>query len=60
MTREQVIVTQLRITKAGQSKHFQVRLPKNCKSIIGIEVGVRLIKFIKTEEAPIVDVETPI
>ena len=34
MIREQVIVTQVKITKAGQVKHFQVRLPKNAKRII--------------------------
>ena len=47
MMKEQVIVTQLRITKAGQSKHFQVRLPKNTKRIIGIEVGGRLVNIIR-------------
>lgn len=44
MMREQVIVTQVRITKAGQANHFQVRLPKNTNCIIGIETGLRLIK----------------
>lgn len=47
--KEQVIITQLRITKAGQVKHFQVKLPKNAKRIIGIEVGGRLIKTPKTD-----------
>lgn len=42
--KEQVLITQLRITKAGQVKHFQVKLPKNAKRIIGIEIGGRLIK----------------
>ncbi len=49
MIREQVIVTQVKITKAGQVKHFQVRLPKNAKRIIGIEVGGRLTKVSKTD-----------
>lgn len=49
MIREQVIVTQVKITKAGQAKHFQVRLPKNAKRIIGIEVGGRLTKVPKTD-----------
>lgn len=44
MITQQVIVTQIKITKQGQSKHFQVRLPKNTKRIIGIETGYRLIK----------------
>jgi len=47
MMKEQVIVTEIRITKAGQSKHFQVRLPKNAKRIIGIEVGGRLVKIMR-------------
>ncbi|MCA0429080.1 MAG: hypothetical protein LCH32_01105 [Bacteroidetes bacterium] len=47
--KEQVLITQLRITKAGQVKHFQVKLPKNAKRIIGIEVGGRLIKIPKTD-----------
>lgn len=49
MIKEQVIVTQVRITKAGQVKHFQVRLPKNAKRIIGIEVGGRLIRTPKMD-----------
>jgi len=44
MIRQQVIVTQIKITKAGQSKHFQIRLPKDTKQIIGIETGYRLTK----------------
>jgi hypothetical protein len=39
IVREQVIVTRLVITRAGQVKHFQVRLPKNTKRIIGIEIS---------------------
>lgn len=40
---EQVIITPVGITKAGQIKYFQIRLPKNSKQIIGIEIGVRRI-----------------
>lgn len=47
--KEQVLITQLCITKAGQVKHFQVKLSKNAKRIIGIEVGGRLIKTPKTD-----------
>lgn len=39
MRKEQVIITPLRITKALQNKHFQVKLPKTAKKIIGIELG---------------------
>ena len=53
--KEQVLITQLRITKAGQVKHFQVRLPKNAKRIIGIEVGGRLIKTPKTDGTTVAD-----
>jgi hypothetical protein len=41
MMREQVISTSLSIQKAGQAKHFQIKLPKNTKHIIGIELGGR-------------------
>ncbi len=39
MRKEQVIITPLRITKGLQNKHFQVKLPKTAKKIIGIELG---------------------
>jgi len=42
--KEQVLITALKITKAGQVKTFQVRIPKNAVRIIGIEIGGRLIK----------------
>lgn len=41
MIREQVVVTSIRINKAGQVKHFQVKLPKNTTRIIGVEFGGR-------------------
>ncbi len=41
MIREQVVVTSIRITKPGQVKHFQVKLPKNTTRIIGVELGGR-------------------
>jgi hypothetical protein len=43
MIREQVVITPVNITKAGQVKHFQVKLPKNAKRIIGIELGGRIL-----------------
>lgn len=45
-----VLVTQLKITRAGQSKYFQVRLPKNTKQILGVETGLRLISSIEQGE----------
>lgn len=41
MIREHVVITPISIKKAGQVKHFQVKLPKNTKSIIGVELGGR-------------------
>jgi hypothetical protein len=41
--REQALVTHLNITKAGQVRNFQVRLPKNTIQIIGIETSIRLL-----------------
>lgn len=44
MIREQVVVTPIEISIAGQVKHFQVKLPKNSKRIIGVELGWRLLQ----------------
>jgi len=41
MNPREVVVTSLSITKAGQIKHFQVKLPNNTKQIIGVELGGR-------------------
>lgn len=41
--RESVIVTKLSIKQQGERKHFQVKLPSDIKSIIGIEYSVRLV-----------------
>jgi hypothetical protein len=43
MMREKVVITALVINKVGQVKHFQIKLPKTAKRIIGIELGGRLI-----------------
>ena len=43
MIREQVVITPVTITKAGQIKHFQIKLPKTAKRIIGVEIGGRLL-----------------
>ena len=52
MMRQKVIVGQIKITKAGEVKHFQLKIPKDAKQIIGIETGVRLIKATQTGIAP--------
>lgn len=41
--REQVVITPVNITKAGEVRFFQIRLPKNSRQIIGIEIGGRRI-----------------
>ena len=43
MMKEQVILTKISIKRQGERKHFQIKLPKNTKFIIGIEYGVRWI-----------------
>lgn len=49
MMQEQVIVTPLKITKAGQAKHFQIKLPSNTKHIIGIEIGGKFLADTKVK-----------
>jgi hypothetical protein len=43
MMKEQVIITKVSIKKQGERKHFQIKLPKSAKFIVGIEYGGRLI-----------------
>ena len=43
MMKEGVIVTKISIKRQGERKHFQIKLPKDTKFIIGIEYGGRLI-----------------
>ena len=52
--RESVIVTKLSIKQQGERKHFQVKLPSDIKSIIGIEYSVRLVDM-----WPLPPVESP-
>lgn len=61
MIREQVVITGIRITKAGQIKHFQVKLPKNTTRIIGVELGGRWLAVTKDGSvlAPSVTMEVP-
>jgi hypothetical protein len=43
MMKEGVIITQISINRQGERKHFQIKLPKDTKFIIGVEYGGRLI-----------------
>lgn len=43
MMQEQVVIAPITITKTGQIKHFQIKLPKTAKRIIGVEIGGRLL-----------------
>jgi len=45
MMKEQVCVTPVIITKAGQVKHFQIKLPKTAKKVIGVEIGGRFLNL---------------
>jgi hypothetical protein len=40
--REKVVVAELRITKKGEIKHFQLKLPRDTVRIIGIETAVHV------------------
>jgi hypothetical protein len=40
--KEKVVVAQLRITKKGEIKHFQLKLPRDTVRIIGIETAVHV------------------
>ena len=50
MMQEKVVITPIMITKAGQIKHFQIKLPKTTKRIIGVELGGRLLAETKVNE----------
>jgi hypothetical protein len=43
MMKEQVIITKISIKRQGERKHFQIKLPKNTKFIVGVEYGGRMI-----------------
>ncbi len=43
MMKEGVIITKISIKRQGERKHFQIKLPKDTKFIIGVEYGGRLI-----------------
>jgi hypothetical protein len=43
MMKEGVIIKTISIKRQGERKHFQIKLPKDTKFIIGVEYGGRLI-----------------
>jgi hypothetical protein len=43
MMKEQVIITKISIKRQGERKHFQIKLPKNTKFIVGVEYGGRML-----------------
>lgn len=57
MMQEQVNITPIEITKAGQIKHFQIRLPKTAKKVIGVEIGGRFLQGSKP--LPNINSDTP-
>jgi hypothetical protein len=52
MMKEGVIITKISIKRQGERKHFQIKLPKDTKFIIGIEYGGRLISI---SDAAVID-----
>jgi hypothetical protein len=51
--KEGVIIKAISIKRQGERKHFQIRLPKDTKFIIGVEYGGRLIsRTERTVEVP--------
>ena len=62
MMKEQVIITKVSIKRQGERKHFQIKLPKNTKFIVGIEYGGRLISksaAMIIEPLPVSESRTP-
>jgi hypothetical protein len=57
MSKKQILVTEITITKAGQIKLFQIKLPKNAKRIIAIDTDVMLGK---TMTAELISVSLPL
>jgi hypothetical protein len=45
MLREKVIITKLPISQPGQIQHFQVKIPRDAKRIIGIEVSAQYMNM---------------
>ena len=47
MTKEAVIINTIVIKRQGERRHFQIKLPKDAKHIIGIECGGRVVDTIR-------------
>jgi hypothetical protein len=45
MLKEKVIITKLPITQPGQIQHFQVKIPRDAKRIIGMEVSAQYMNM---------------
>lgn len=53
MMSEKVIVTQIKISKAGQIRFFQMKLPSDTIHLVGIEAGVRITKLSSRAGQPV-------
>ena len=42
MSKGYILITEVEITKAGQVKNFQIKLPKNVKAITAVDTDVRI------------------
>lgn len=42
MKRARLIIAEIKITKQGEIKNFQIKLPKNVKRIIAVETDIRM------------------
>jgi hypothetical protein len=51
MSRVRITVTEVKITKAGQVKNFQIKLPENAIAIIGVATDIRIDR--KFENVPV-------
>ncbi|MBI3518061.1 MAG: hypothetical protein HY062_01720 [Bacteroidetes bacterium] len=62
MKRARLIIKEVQITKQGEIKNFQIKLPKNVKRIIAIETDVRIDERTKGFESggirPVPTIET--
>lgn len=52
MSRQRAIITTITISRQGEIKHFQVKIPDNAAFITGIETGVRMKQSLKDFRPP--------
>lgn len=62
MKRARLLIKEVKVTKQGEIKNFQIKLPKNVKRIIAIETDVRIdspvSEFLSADEispAPVIE-----